>query len=362
MKYPLVITVACEKGGVGKTTIATNLAVYIKAIRENMTVTMFSFDNHFTTDKMFLLNKGRTEGNVRDLLYGQTLQELAQLGEYGVNFVPSSRNLSSIGNRYDILSKKLAMSNMDGVVIIDTGPTMDFFTKSALMASDVVLIPIKDIPSLDNIKSITDFLKESKRDTQIVKLIPSIIDGRVKFKDNNASMDGFLRSVAHERGYKLFKTSIPKSPKVEALTTSSSFKVYSILTHARGTLAHKRFVSLVKEVLSVLDEIKEPMSLALLKTPQTAGRQQSVKKKTEFKKNLPHNESFSYLKGDTDNSNFIKKKDHPKKTPSSIANNRRKKPNPLPDQKKPPIKNNDTEPTNYLWKLSRNLKQIFRMS
>ena len=48
MSRPFVVTVASEKGGVGKTTIATNLAVYLKALHEDLPVTIASFDNHFS--------------------------------------------------------------------------------------------------------------------------------------------------------------------------------------------------------------------------------------------------------------------------------------------------------------------------
>ena len=53
--YPYVITVSSEKGGVGKTTLATNLAIFLKALDENLPVSILSFDNHFTVDKMFAI-------------------------------------------------------------------------------------------------------------------------------------------------------------------------------------------------------------------------------------------------------------------------------------------------------------------
>lgn len=265
MKFPKIITIACEKGGVGKTTVATNLAVYLKAMREDMPVTILSFDNHLTIDRMFSMEKQPHEKTVKDIFDGHKVGELITLGQYGVSFIPSSRKLSQKSANEELFAEQLAQSRLDGVIIIDTGPTIDYFTRSAIIASDILLIPVKDIPSLNNVENILDVIEQDGHLSRKVKLLPSIVDGMVKFKKKSISMDSFLRSLSIERGYELMKNSIPRSPKVESLTTNITFQVYPVITHAKKTAVHKEFSALAREVFSLLGNISEPKSLSILR-------------------------------------------------------------------------------------------------
>src|SRR5512141_2096919 len=92
--YPYIITISSEKGGVGKTTLATNLAIFLKALDEELPVSIFSFDNHFTIDKMFAFKGSPQHGAVSELLSGCQGNSLLNTGQYGVNYIPSSHNLN----------------------------------------------------------------------------------------------------------------------------------------------------------------------------------------------------------------------------------------------------------------------------
>jgi len=156
-----VITVASEKGGVGKTTLATNLAVYLKALREDLPVTIVSFDNHFSVDNMFAIGRSRGR-SVAELFNPQsTLQEAIQLGEFGVQFMASERRLNVPDLDPQLLRKRLAGSGLQGVMIIDTRPILDAFTTSALLCADLVLVPVKDRASVVNSASLHLLLEEN---------------------------------------------------------------------------------------------------------------------------------------------------------------------------------------------------------
>ena len=249
---PFVIVVASEKGGVGKTTLATNLAVYLKALREELPVTIASFDNHFSVDNMFAIG-GHRGGSVAGLFSGRDPAELASLGEYGVQFLSSERRLVPPDDDVGRLRRLLADAALPGLLIVDTRPILDYFTRSALCAADLVLVPVKDRPSLINAVPLHQTLREDGGDPTRIWLVPSLIDRRLRLK-GTIGMRDFLVYSARERGNQVVETFIAKSSKVEGLASGFSSRTHPVLTHARDTLVHRQFQDLAGFVLERFDE------------------------------------------------------------------------------------------------------------
>jgi len=251
MSRPYVVTISSEKGGVGKTTLATNLAIYLKALAEELPVTIFSFDNHFTVDRMFRIGRAAPRGDTYDLLQGAPADTLAETGEYGVQFVPSSRRLPELRERLrnpDTLARLLASSALGGIVIIDTRPDLDVFTQNALYAADRVIVPVKDAPSLENCRNLYDFFETHGLSKRPLRLLPCLIDSRIRYDGPFRDPYRLLKGYAINRGYRCMEGYIAKSPKVESLNTNPQGKIYPVLTHGRGTDVHLQFTHLARQV------------------------------------------------------------------------------------------------------------------
>lgn len=252
MTGPYVVTISSEKGGVGKTTLATNLAIYLKAIDEELPVTLLSFDNHFSVDRMFRIGRGRARATVRDLLNGECrAEDLTELGQYGVCFIPSWRDTESLRHSargVADLALGLASAELSGVVIIDTRPDLDILTRNALFAADRVIVPVKDAPSLENCRNLHEFFDQHGLSRRPLRILPCLVDSRIRFDGPFKNTHELLRAYAINRGYRCLDGFISKSPKVESLNTNPEGKIHPVISYGRNTEVHHQFTQLAHQV------------------------------------------------------------------------------------------------------------------
>jgi hypothetical protein len=251
MSSPYIVTISSEKGGVGKTTLATNLAIYLKALHEDLPVTLLSFDNHFSVDQMFRISKKPGRGDVSGLFTGSKPDDIVETGEYGVQFIPSSHQLHTLRRELDdptALAKTLSQSTLGGILIIDTRPDLDVFTQNALFAADRVIVPVKDAPSMDNCRNIYDFFDSHNLSRRPLRVLPCLVDGRIHYEGPFRDPYQLLKAYAINRGYRCLEGYIAKSPKVESLNTNPEGKIYPVLTHGRQTDVHVQITNVARQV------------------------------------------------------------------------------------------------------------------
>ena len=261
-----VVSVVNCKGGVGKTTLANNLAVYLRTVDSSLPVLVIGLDDQTGPDDLFALNDAAHEDTTYTALRRGSFETAIRPGRYGVYYVPSSPRVVELGRQaLDplLLRRALQRAAFQGVVILDTQSDFGTLTRSAVVASDLCIVPVADQASLDAAKGVFELLAALQRPQTDARVVLSMLDLRIKYKAAICEdVLGLLLASARRLDYPLFQSFIARSPKVQALATNPHGKTLSILNEASGTSVHHQMGELAEELLEALDSLSSRDSLA----------------------------------------------------------------------------------------------------
>ena len=248
-----VVAVTSNKGGVGKTTLASNLAVYLRALREELPVLMLGFDDQTTLDRMFALEAAPPRGDLATAFSEGSFAGVARLGQYGVHYVPSTREIPDLKRRLRTpqqLQQMLLRTRWPGLVVLDTKSDFESLTQAAILASDLAIVVVKDQASLIEARRVFELLESKGRPRETARILLSLVDLRVKFRDDqDVDVMAHLLSEIRREGWPLFESFISRSPKVESLYTNPQGRALSVLHAAPQSLVHRQLLQVSLEVL-----------------------------------------------------------------------------------------------------------------
>ncbi|MFH1226035.1 MAG: AAA family ATPase [bacterium] len=241
-----IISVVNQKGGVGKTTTAVNLAAYLSLLGKF--VLLVDIDSQANATSGLGINPAGVAAGIYEALLGnQELRDIIlETGYEGLKLAPANINLAGanielvgVENREFRLQQALMGVCHDyDYIIIDSPPSLGLLTVNGLVASDKVLIPIQAeyyaLEGLSQLLSTIDLVRQNlKPDLNVLGALITMYDKRNKLSD--AVMEELYKYFPN----KIFRSVVPRNVKLaEAPSHGRPISHYD--PFSRGGRAYER--------------------------------------------------------------------------------------------------------------------------
>lgn len=250
---PRVLTIANQKGGVGKTTTAINLGTALAAIGE--TVLLIDLDPQGNASTGLGVDQRSRAQSSFDVLIGEaTLREAAVATDVPrVSIVPATMDLlgaemtlASSKNRTHRLRDAVTRLAADAgspfsYILIDCPPSLNLLTINAMAAADGVLVPLQTeffaLEGLSQLLKTVEQVRSSINESlEIYGVVLTMFDPR-----NNLA-NQVIKDVRQFLGAKVFETVIPRNVRVsEAPSYGKPVLLYDL--KCAGSQAYLRLAS-----------------------------------------------------------------------------------------------------------------------
>ncbi len=218
-----VVAVANQKGGVGKTTTAVNVAACLASVGQN--VLLLDVDSQANATSGVGLEKVEGASAYGPLLGEGTLAEKIQKTAFDrLSIIPSEVDLcgaelelTRMENHLHRLRAGLAPIRESGlfdVVIIDCAPSLGLLTLNAFAAADCLLIPLQceyyALEGISMIHRVIGQLRDSgvNKNLELLGVVMTMFDGRTRLAQS------VVEEVRQHFGSAVFETLIPRTTRL----------------------------------------------------------------------------------------------------------------------------------------------------
>ena len=250
-KMPRLLAIANQKGGVGKTTTAINLATALCAVGQR--VLLVDLDPQGNASTGLGVRRSLIRTSAYDVLFEEAdvISAAVETKVPGLYVVPSSIHLSgaeielvTAENREFRLKKALRRPMPYDYVIIDCPPSLNLLTLNALVAVQSVVVPLQcEFYALEGLSHLTKSIERVRKHFNPELDIHGVVLTMYDKRNNLAAM--VEEDVRKHFGDKVYKTVIPRNVR---LSEAPSYGLPAIVYDMKCSGA-QAYIQLAKEII-----------------------------------------------------------------------------------------------------------------